>query len=398
MQTKNQKLKESVKLNRFKIIKKSKKTKARFGQLKTEQGVVKTPFFMPDATRGFVRSLSKADLEKIKIGPMVVNTLHLYLQPGCKIIKKSGGIHNFMNWSQPLLADSGGYQIFSLIHKNPKMGKVTDDKVIFQSPIDGKKYEITPRKAIQIQFDLGVDMIVCLDDPSPNSYSKKNIEKAVLRTIAWAKICKDEYNRQIKKRKMTDKNRPLIFGVIQGGGYIDLREYCSKELVKIGFDGYGFGARHIDDDGNFMEEVLQATADFIPENSLRFALGVGRPEDMVRCFHLGWDIFDCVIPTREGRHGRLLVWNRRKGFPSSLLNNQEKQKTSFYTTINIGNEKFKEDFTAIDADCDCYTCQNYTKAYLNYLLKTKEVLFLRLASIHNLKFYMQLMEALRKME
>jgi queuine tRNA-ribosyltransferase len=385
-------------MNNFKVIKKSKKTLARIGQLKTEHGVVKTPFFMPDATRGFVRSLSKGDLEEVKMGPMVVNTYHLYLQPGEKIIKKSGGIHDFMNWQKPLLSDSGGYQIFSLIHKNPKMGKITDEKVVFQSPIDGKKYEITPRKAIQIQFDLGVDMIVCLDDPSPNSYSKKDIEKAVERTIAWAKICKDEYNKQIKKRKITGKNRPLIFGVVQGGEYLDLRKHCAEELAKIGFDGYGFGARHIDDDGKFMEEVLRATADYIPKDSLRFALGVGKPEDIVRCFNMGWDMFDCVIPTREGRHGRLFVWNKQRELSLKAFNNSKKQKTSFYKAINIGNEKFKEDFTPIDKNCDCYTCQNYTKAYLNHLMKTKEALFMRLASIHNLRFYMQLMESLRKME
>jgi queuine tRNA-ribosyltransferase len=385
-------------MNNFKVIKKSKKTMARIGRLQTGHGVVTTPFFMPDATRGFVRSLSKGDLEEVNMGPMVVNTYHLYLQPGEKIIKKSGGIHDFMNWQKPLLSDSGGYQIFSLIHKNPKMGKITDEKVVFQSPIDGKKYEITPRKAIQIQFDLGVDMIVCLDDPSPNSYSKKDIEKAVERTIAWAKICKDEYNKQIKKRKITGKNRPLIFGVVQGGEYLDLRKHCAEELAKIGFDGYGFGARHIDDDGKFMEEVLRATADYIPKDSLRFALGVGKPEDIVRCFNMGWDMFDCVIPTREGRHGRLFVWNKQRELSLKAFNNSKKQKTSFYKAINIGNEKFKEDFTPIDKNCDCYTCQNYTKAYLNHLMKTKEALFMRLASIHNLRFYMQLMESLRKME
>ncbi len=379
-------------MENFKIVKKSKKTLARIGQLKTEHGIVSTPFFMPDATRGFVRSLSKSDLEEVKMGPMVVNTYHLYLQPGEKIIKKSGGIHDFMNWQKPLLSDSGGYQIFSLIHKDSKMGKITDEKVVFQSPIDGKKYEITPRKAIQIQFDLGVDMMVCLDDPSPNSYSKRDIKKAVERTITWAKICKDEYNKQIKKRKMTNKNCPLIFGVVQGGEYLDLRKHCVEELAKIGFDGYGFGARHIDDDGKFMEEVLQATADFIPKDSLRFALGIGKPEDIVRCFNMGWDMFDCVIPTREGRHGRLFVWNKQREL------SVKKSKTTFYKTINIGNEKFKEDFTPIDLNCDCYTCKNYTKAYLNHLMKTKEALFLRLASIHNLRFYMQLMEKLRKME
>ncbi len=385
-------------MENFKIIKKSKKTSARIGQLKTGHGVVNTPFFMPDATRGVVHSLCKEDLEKVKIEPMVVNTYHLYLQPGQKIMKKSGGIHEFMNWHQPLLSDSGGYQIFSLIHKNPKMGKITDEKVVFRSPIDGKKYEITPRKAIQIQFDLGVDMMVCLDDPSPNGYSKKDIEKAVERTIAWAKICKDEYNKQVKKRKLIGKNRPLIFGVVQGGEYLDLREYCAKELVKIGFDGYGFGARHIDDEGRFMEEVLQATADFIPKDSLRFALGVGKPEDIVRCFDMGWDMFDCVIPTREGRHGRLFVWNRRKGSSLITTKNCKKEKNTFYKAINIGNEKFKEDFTPIDLGCKCYTCQNYTKAYLNHLMKNKEALFLKLTSIHNLKFYTELMDELRKKE
>jgi len=372
----------------FKILKKSKKTKARIGTFETGHGKLETPFFMPDATRGFVRSLSNNDLDKVGIRPMVVNTYHLFLQPGQKIIKKSGGIHDFMNWQQPLLSDSGGYQIFSLIHKNPKLGKITDEKVIFRSPIDGKKHEITPRTAIQIQFDLGVDMMVCLDDPSPNSDSKEKIGKAVERTIAWAKICKDEYNKQIKKRKLTGKKRPLIFGVVQGGEYLDLREHCAKELVKIGFDGYGFGARHIDDNGEFMGEVLSATASFIPENSLRFALGIGKPEDIIRCYNMGWDMFDCVIPTREGRHGRLFVWNKQR----------DVSYTNFYKAINISNKKFEKDFTPIDSNCDCYTCQNYTKAYLNHLMKTKEALFLRLSSIHNLRFYTQLMEMLRKMK
>jgi len=382
----------------FKILKKSKKTKARTGIFETEHGKLETPFFMPDATRGFVRSLSKDDLEKIEIGPMVVNTYHLYLQPGQEIIKKSGNIHDFMNWQKPLLSDSGGYQIFSLIHKNPKLGKITDEKVVFRSPIDGKQHEITPRKAIQIQFDLGVDMMVCLDDPAPNSDSKEKIEKAVERTIAWAKICKDEYNKQIKKRKISGKKRPLIFGVIQGGEYLDLREHCAKELVKIGFDGYGFGARHVDDNGEFMGEVLGATASFIPEDSLRFALGIGKPEDIIRCFNMGWDMFDCVIPTREGRHGRLFIWNKQKGVSLTKISNQRNYKANFYKTINISNKKFEKDFTPIDPNCDCYTCRNYTKAYLNHLMKTKEALFLRLVSIHNLRFYMQLMEELRKMK
>jgi len=365
----------------FKII--SKNGNRRIGELKTKNGVIKTPFFMPDATRGFVRSLSENDLEKINMGPMVVNTYHLYLQPGIETIKKAGDIHNFMNWHAPLLSDSGGYQVFSLIHKNPKLGKITDDKVIFRSPLDGSKHELTPEKAIQIQFDLGVDMMVCLDDPPPNNYSKEKIKKAVKRTIAWAKRCKIEYEKQIKKRKISEKNRPLLFGVIQGGEYLDLRKYCTENLVKIGFDGYGFGARHIDSEGNFLEEVLRFTANLIPENSLRFALGVGTPEDIVRCVDMGWDMFDCVIPTREGRHGKLFIWKKK-----------DVCKKVFSATININNEKYKNDFTPVDKNCDCYTCRNYTKAYLNHLMKTKDPLFLRLASLHNLNFYLKLMEKL----
>ena len=401
----------------LKII--SKNGNKRIGKLKTISEVIKTPFFMPDATRGFVRSLSSQDLKEIDMGPMVVNTYHLYLQPGMKTIKKSGGIHKFMNWNKPLLSDSGGYQVFSLIHKNPQMGKITDDKVIFRSPIDGSKHELTPEKAIQIQFDLGVDMMVCLDDPPPNNYSKEKIKKAVERTIVWAKRCKVEYEKQIKKRKIEEKNRPLIFGVIQGGEHLDLRKYCTENLVKIGFDGYGFGARHVDGDGNFLEEVLRFTANLIPENSLRFALGVGTPEDIVRCAKMGWDMFDCVIPTREGRHGRLFVWDKKPN--DKFLNNNQNSKQNknechsgldpesreilnqvqddtvkFYKTININNKKYANDFTPVDKNCGCYTCKNYTKAYLNHLIKTKDPLFLRLASLHNLNFYLKLMEKLRE--
>lgn len=377
----------------FKI--KKKRNLARAGTLRTKSGVTKTPFFMPDATRGFVRSMSKSDLEALRMGPMVVNTYHLFLQPGMDLVKKVGGINKLMNWPGPLLSDSGGYQVFSLIHKNPKMGKITDEKVIFRSPENGARHELTPEKAIQIQFDLGVDMMVCLDDPPPNIYPKHKIAQSVERTLSWAKRCKVEYEKQLKKRKIQAKDRPLIFGVIQGGQYLDLREICTKGLVAIGFDGYGFGARHVDQEGKFMDEVMRYTASLIPENSLRFALGVGTPEDIVKCFALGWDMFDCVIPTREGRHGRLFVWDKQSKFPISNLQFQKNKKKSFYKTININNQKFKKDFRPIDKNCGCYTCQNFTKSYLNHLFRSKDPLAGRLASIHNLKFYLELMEALK---
>ncbi|MFH1183291.1 MAG: tRNA guanosine(34) transglycosylase Tgt, partial [Candidatus Moraniibacteriota bacterium] len=288
----------------------SEKNNIRTGTIRTKSGAIKTPFFMPDATKGFIRSLDNLDLKKLKMGPMVVNTYHLYLEPGIEVIKKAGGIHKFMNWNGPLLSDSGGYQIFSLIHKNPKMGRITDEEVTFKSPFNGSVHKLTPEKSIEIQFDLGVDMMVVLDDPPPNNYSKEKIKKAVERTLNWAKRCEDEYEKQIKKRKIEDKNRPLLFSVIQGGEHLDLRKHCAEGLIGIGFHGYSFGARHIDGKGDILEKVLRYTAGLIPKNSLRFALGVGTPEDIVKCVSYGWDMFDCVIPTREGRHGRLFLRKR----------------------------------------------------------------------------------------
>ena len=366
----------------FEIIQQTEKR--RIGKLKTKNGELDTPFFMPDATRGFVKFLSKDDLELAGVVPMVVNTYHLYLQPGMETIRKAEGIHKFMNWGKPLLSDSGGYQVFSLIHKNSKMGKVTEDEVIFKSPLDGSRHVITPEKAIQIQFDLGVDMMVCLDDPPPNTYPKAKIKKAVERTLRWAKRCKVEYEKQIKERGIKEEDRPLLFGVIQGGEHLDLRKMCVDGLVEIGFDGYGFGARHVDSEGKFLGEVLEYTAGLIPENSLRFALGIGMPNDIVRSFDYGWDMFDCVIPTREGRHGKLFIWK-----------NDDLRGLDFYETININNEKFKEDFSPVDPHCDCELCRNYSRAYLRHLFVSKDPFGMRLASIHNLKFYIDLMQKLR---
>jgi len=357
----------------------------RIGKLQTKNGEINTPFFMPDATRGFVKFLSESDLKSAGVFPMVVNTYHLYLQPGMEVIRKAGGIHKFMNWSGPLLSDSGGYQVFSLIHKNSKMGKITEDEVIFKSPLDGSMHVITPEKAIQIQFDLGVDMMVCLDDPPPNSYSKEKIKKAVERTLRWARRCKLEYEKQIKERKIKDADKPILFGVIQGGEHLDLRKMCVDGLVEIGFGGYGFGARHVDSEGNFLEEILRYTASLIPEDSLRFALGIGTPHDIVRCADMGWDMFDCVIPTREGRHGKIFLWKH-----------DDLSQADFYETININNEKYRQDFSPIDSNCDCELCTKHTRAYLRHIFMMKDPLAMKLASVHNLKFYTELMEKLKK--
>lgn len=367
----------------FEITKKT--NLARVGKIRTKNGEIKTPFFMPDATRGFVKMLSKDDLEKINLSPMVVNTYHLYLQPGMELIRKSGGIHKFMNWAGPLLSDSGGYQIFSLIHKNPKLGKITDEKAVFKSPLDGKRHDLTPEKSIQIQFDLGVDMMVVLDDVPPVTYSDKKMKVAIDRTIMWAKRCKVEYEKQVRERGISDDQRPLLFGVIQGGKNETLRKYCAEELVKLDFDGYGFGARHVDENGVFMQEMVVETAKMIPENKLRFALGVGTPEDIVKFVACGWDMFDCVIPTREGRHGRLFI--RKSG---DLVGKD------FYTTMNINNQKFQDDFSPVDEKCDCELCRNHSRSYLRHLFVSKDALGMRLAAIHNLKFYLDLMDNLKR--
>ncbi|MCK4539629.1 tRNA guanosine(34) transglycosylase Tgt [Candidatus Parcubacteria bacterium] len=381
----------------IKIKKKSDKTKLRIGEIKTKRGVIQTPFFMPDATRAVLKGIGNNESGKLNLSAMVVNTYHLYLQPGMDLIKKAGGVNKFMNFDKPLLSDSGGFQVFSLIHRSKKMGKIYDKHVEFKSPIDGSWHGLTPEKSIQIQFDLGVDMMVCLDDCPPNEFSRENLESSVNRTVQWAGRCKKEYLTQIKKRKIKEDERPLLFGVIQGGVELDLREKCAKELIKLDFDGYGFGARPVDKEGNFLEEVLQFTAELIPKDKLRFALGVGTPEDIVRCANMGWDMFDCVIPTREGRHGRLFEAISNFQFPISKqtsISNDQISK-SIYKTININNAGFAMDFSAINLNSELVELRDYSRAYLHHLFKIKDSLGARLASLNNLEFYIKLMENIR---
>jgi queuine tRNA-ribosyltransferase len=364
--------------------------------IKTNHGNLAIPFFMPDATRALVKFLDTNEVVEAGIGALVVNTLHLYLEPGLSIIKKAGGVHKFMNWDKPILSDSGGYQVFSLIHKNPKLGKITDQGAVFKSPSDGSTHELTPEKAIQIQFDLGVDMMVCLDDCPPNDFSRADISQAVERTIVWAERCKAEYQRQLKKRKITKVKRPLLFAVIQGGAELDLRERCTKELAKLDFDGYGFGARHVDREGKFLDKVLQFTADQIPDDKIKFALGVGLPEDIVRCYKMGWDMFDCVIPTREGRHGKLFNFCHPERRAKDLYSQKVNINKNFYKTINIGNSRFAADFSPINPKSGLKGLRQHTKAYLHHLFKINDPLGARLAAVNNLEFYSQLIKKLKK--
>ncbi len=396
-------------MNNFKITKKSKISKARLGVINTEHGKIKTPFFMPDATRATVKGLGRNDLKNLGLQAMVINTYHLYLQPGMPVVQKAKGVHQFMNWQKPLLSDSGGYQVYSLIHKNKAMGKITDKEVIFKSPLDGSLHHLTPEKSIQIQFDLKSDMIVCLDDCPPNDLNDKNMVASIERTIKWAKRCKAEYEKLVKKYN----RRPLLFGVIQGGTNLAMRKSCAEGLLRAGFDGYGYGARPVDVEGKFLDKILDYTADLIPENNLRFGLGIGLPEDIVACVKMGWDMFDCVIPTREGRHGRIFLWKdgtidrgnvakqSRKKKDAVLLTRLPRslslaRNDNFYKTVNITNAKFKKDFSPINENSKLPELRNHSKAYLYHLFKTNEVLGARLASLNNLEFYLDLMKEIRQ--
>jgi len=375
------------------------KSPLRKGVITTPHGSVETPFFMPDATRASLRGIEGKNMYALEIEAMVVNTYHLFLQPGTDLIRESGGVHAFMHWHKPLLSDSGGYQVYSLIHKNPAMGRITEEGVEFKSIFDGSKHLLTPERAIQIQFDLGVDMMVCLDDPRPNNAPRHEIASAVARTLRWAQRCKTEYERIVHAKNIAD-SRPLLFGVIQGGKNKDLRKTCADSLVQIGFDGYGFGARHVDENGVFLKDILQHTAELIPGDRLRFALGIGTPNDIIRCVQLGWDMFDCVIPTREGRHGRFFT---TKNNFSALLENflkkialSDNNVPDFYEARNIQNASFEKDFSPMDETCDCTGCTQYTRAYLHHLFRVKDPLGAQMISTHNLRFYTQLMKAIRQ--
>ncbi len=368
----------------FKVLKKSKISSARLGLLSTPHGKIKTPAFFPDATRGIIKTLSNRDLESLGLESAVINTFHLHNQPGIKIIKKAKGIHNFINWKGPLISDSGGFQVFSLLHKNPKLGKILDKYAEFKSPIDGSLLKLSPEKSISIQFDLGTDLIVCLDDCSPYDHNIEKITKSVKRTIVWAKRCKKEYEKQITKRKLTNTQKPKIIAVVQGGEDIQLRQYCAKELISIGFDGYGFGGRPVDAKNNFLDSIIGETAKVTPDNKFRFALGVGQPEDITKCVKMGWDLFDCVIPTREGRHGKL------------FFHNPKKNNKNFYKTINIKNSIFKNDLTPINKNSQVAELKNNSKAYLHHLFKVNEPVGQRLASLNNLEFYLIFISSLRE--
>ena len=366
----------------FKVSQKSEKSKARCGRLKISHGVISTPFFMPIATKASVKSLDMSEMKDLGAQIILSNTYHLMLRPGTKIIKKAGGLHKFMNWPGPILTDSGGFQVFSLSH----LRKISEKGVSFRDPEGGQKYELTPEQSIKVQKELGVDIMMVLDECTPYpcdyNYAKKSMEM----TSRWAKRCKKFQSRGAKFCACTESKVQQIFGIVQGSTYKDLRLKSVEDLVKIGFDGYAIGGLAVGEGTKNMLEVLDYTVKALPENKPRYLMGVGKPEEIVESVKRGVDMFDCVIPTREGRHGKLFL---RK---SSI----KLGRKNFYETINISNAKFASDLNAINNNSKFVELKKLSKAYLHHLFRVKEPLAQRLASLNNLEFYLNLMHEIRQ--
>lgn len=355
----------------------------------TPHGELLLPAFLPDATRAVVRSLDSQDLAACGVTALVVNTFHLTTQPGAGLIKHLGGVHRFMGWQRPIVSDSGGFQLLSMIRGNPRYGTISDRGIHFvHLDRGGDKFKFTPQKSIQVQFDLGADIMVCLDDcPTPEASAAENAE-AVRRTVLWARQCRAEFDRLLEVRLKAGEPRPLLLGIIQGGPERQLRADCAAELLEMGFDGYGFGGWPLDAEGHLAEETLAYTARLMPDHLPKFALGVGKPENIVRGWQLGYNLFDCVLPTRDARRGRLYT------LTASSREAVDVFAQDFYRFTYLGDEKHKRDPRPISAVCDGLCCRNYALGYLHHLFEIKDTLAYRLATIHNLRFYNQLLARL----
>ncbi len=369
----------------FDLIKEDGNSQARSGKLKTGHGMIQTPCFMPIATSGSIKSLDSVEAEKIGAEIILGNTYHLFLRPGDRLIKKLGDLHGFMNWNKPILTDSGGYQVFSL----SKMRKITEEGVRFQSHLDGSRHMLTPERSIEIQLNLGSDIIMVLDECAPYPATKEYIENSLEMTTRWANRCL-VYFEDHKSKFKNKRPVPLLFCIVQGGTYKDLRIRSAKQLLKLDFDGYAIGGVSVGEPSEKMFKAVDWVAPILPSNKPRYLMGVGKPEEIVGAVARGIDMFDCVIPSRNARHGTLYRF-KMKNEKLKIA----KQPDEFYEILRITNERFKTDKNPIDKNCGCFTCRNYSRAYLRHLFASGELLGLRLATIHNIYFYLDLMKKIR---
>ncbi len=368
--------------NNFGIIKKSKISKARLSELRTAHGIIHGPFFMTIATRGAVKNVSVDEMKHLGAEIILSNTYHLLLRPGVALMKKYNGLHNFMNWNGPILTDSGGYQVFSL----GKHRKITEQGVRFNDPQNGNSYFLSPESAIRIQNIIGSDIMMSLDECPPYPASESYAKESLMRTTRWAMRCKKEIAK-IKKNNTKARKR-LLFGIIQGSVYENLRKESARAITKLNLDGYAIGGVAVGEPREAMKQVLHWVIPILPENKPRYLMGLGKPDEIVYATKEGIDMFDCVIPTREARHGRLYIWDEKVTLQSWLKNPNKK---NFYYTIDIGKSKFSQDLSPINKD----GLAMYSKAYLHHLFRTNEGLGLRLASLHNISFYLELMKKIR---
>ncbi len=358
--------------------------------VQTRNGAVRTPVFMPIATRGAVKHLTTDELLALGAEIVLGNTYHLWLRPGDELIARAGDLHSFMRWNGPILTDSGGFQVFSLgaraAERFGKNGvKLSEEGVAFQDPTNGNGYFLSPEKSIDIQLNLGSDIMMVLDECPPYPCTREYALSSLERTMRWAARAKAHFEKRVIELSLQEK-RPLLFGIVQGSVYPELREQSARGLVAIGFDGYAIGGVAVGEPRETLPAVLAATLPFLPEDKPRYLMGLGRPEEIVAAVRAGVDMFDCVIPTREGRHGRLFYWT---GTPLDT-------NGSFYSTKNLTSDEFREDFSPIDADSPVIALREYSKAYLRHQFAMAEPLAGRLATLHNLAFYLGLMQKLRE--
>ena len=353
---------------KFSIIKEQSGSKARAGFFETDNGIVETPAFMPVGTQGTVKAVDQNYLSNdIKAQIVLSNTYHLYLRPGTKTLEKAGGLHKFMNWSKPILTDSGGYQVYSL----SSLRKLKEDGVEFKSHLDGSVHFFSPEKVIQIQRSIGSDIMMVLDECTPFPCEFEYAEKSTDLTSKWAQLNKEAF----EKTTQLYNHRQFLFGIIQGSVYKELREKSAGDLIQLDFDGYAIGGLAVGEPAEIMYDITNFTTDFMSNDKPRYLMGVGRPENLLESIDRGIDMFDCVMPTRNARHGVVFT---------------------SHGVLTLTNLKFKDDFQPIDEKCGCYTCNNFTRAYLRHLFNAGELLALELASIHNLHFYISLMKEARR--
>jgi queuine tRNA-ribosyltransferase len=354
-------------IGKFEIHKKASDCRARTGSLTLAHGVVNTPVFMPVGTQGSVKSISQRELEEMNAEIILANAYHIYLRPGIDLIKEAGGMHKFIGWNRPMLTDSGGFQIFSLA----TLRRIENDGVVFQSHIDGSKHFLTPEKAMDVERTIGADIIMCFDECTPYPSTHEYAQRSMRLSVDWARRCREHCDR-------TDPvygYEQLLFGIIQGSVYKDLRRESVERTVEIGFPGYAVGGLSVGEPKQELFDMLTYTVPLLPEEKPRYTMGIGMPEDIWEAVENGVDMFDCVLPTRNGRNGQAFT-SRGK--------------------VNIRNAEYIHDFTPLDPECDCPACTRYTRAYLNHLFRAQELLVLRLLTLHNLHFMIKLLAIIRK--